>query len=101
MPPTIETAPDQEDIFNKLKTIPNWDRNDDALIRIQEFPSYLMALSFVYALGQVADKHDHHPDIMMKFKTVTIRFSTHSENKITDLDFKMAEVAEKIIGTFC
>ena len=101
MPPITESAPNQEEIFDKLKSIPNWDRNENALIRIQEFPTYLMALSFVYALGQVADKHDHHPDIMMKYKTVTIRFSTHSENKITDLDFKMAVVAEKVIGTFC
>ena len=95
--PTV-TALSQSQINEKLKALPQWKLANNALERVEKFPNYLDAVGFVYKLGHEAEQADHHPDIIMNYKTVTIQFSTHSAGGITELDFKMAHIAEKLIA---
>ena len=39
---------------------------------------------------------DHHPNIFNVYSTVEIELFTHSENKITDKDYLLANEIEKI-----
>ncbi|MBV9079534.1 MAG: 4a-hydroxytetrahydrobiopterin dehydratase, partial [Elusimicrobia bacterium] len=81
-----------------LKQLPEWKRSHDSLVRTQTFPTYKNALDFVYQLGLAADAQDHHPDIELGYKKVTVRYSTHSAGGITGLDFQMAHVAEDLFN---
>lgn len=90
----------QADIDSRLRGLPHWKQEDTALVRVQTFPHYKDALDFVYQVGLAAEENDHHPDIFMNFKRVTVRYWTHTARGISALDFKMAGIVEKLVAEF-
>jgi 4a-hydroxytetrahydrobiopterin dehydratase len=67
-----------------------WDEVDGALERTFELDSFLDALDFVNRLGALAEAEDHHPDITISYRKVTVRWWTHTANGITDRDRDLA-----------
>ena len=43
-----------------------------------------------------AQAADHHPDILINYKRVTLTYSTHSEGGLTAKDFAGAAMADKL-----
>jgi 4a-hydroxytetrahydrobiopterin dehydratase len=68
-----------------------WEVVDEALERTFEFPSFPEAIAFVNRVAEAAEEANHHPDIAVHFRRVTLRYWTHTENAITDSD--VAEAA--------
>jgi len=68
-----------------------WDEVDGALERTFELDSFLDALDFVNRLGALAEAEDHHPDITISYRKVTVRWWTHTAGGITDRDRDLAE----------
>lgn len=87
----------QAEIDERLKYLPEWKQEGKALVRVQTFPEYKEALDFVYQVGLSAEEHNHHPDIVMNFKRVTVRYWTHTTRGISARDFEMAEVIEGLV----
>ena len=75
-----------------------WDKQDDALVRVFEFASFPAAIEFVDRLADAAEQADHHPDIDIRYRRVTVRWSTHSEGGITDKDREMAELTLTLVS---
>ena len=69
----------------------DWAEQDDALVREFELASFPAAIDFVVRLGELAESENHHPDIDVRYRRVTVRWTTHSEGGITDKDRRMAE----------
>ena len=69
----------------------DWQEQDDALVREFELPSFREAIDFVDRLADLAESEDHHPDIDIRYRRVTVRWTTHSEGGITEKDREMAE----------
>lgn len=90
----------QEEIDLKLKEFPPWKQEEKALVRVQTFPNYRDAMDFVYAVGEAAEENNHHPDIFMNYKRVTVRYWTHTARGISGLDFQMAGVVEALVKRF-
>ncbi len=65
-----------------------WTRQGDALVRAVDSDTFALGIRLVDAVAVVADELDHHPDIDIRWTTVTFRLSTHSAGGITlrDLD---------------
>ena len=78
----------------------DWQEKDDALTRDYEFKNFAEALAFVNEVGAVAERLDHHPDILMHgYKYVRISTMTHSAgNKVTDGDRALAAAIDAIGG---
>ncbi len=68
-----------------------WEVVDEALERTFEFPSFPEAIAFVNRVAEAAEEANHHPDIAVHYRRVTLRYWTHTENAITDRD--VAEAA--------
>ena len=68
-----------------------WRQENDGLVRELELPSFAAAIAFVDRLAELAEAEDHHPDIDIRYRRVTVRWTTHSEGGITEKDRKMAE----------
>jgi len=95
----VETkALNPEEISSRLKDLPNWKQEGKAIVFFRNFPNYLEALEFVYKVGQAAEAADHHPDIVMNYKKVTVRYWTHTVDGISPLDFKMALKVEAFLN---
>ena len=67
-----------------------WGERDDALVREFELPSFPAAIAFVDRLAKLAESENHHPDIDIRYRRVTVRWTTHSEGGITEKDREMA-----------
>ncbi|MCG3206193.1 MAG: putative pterin-4-alpha-carbinolamine dehydratase [Elusimicrobia bacterium] len=86
-----------QEIQERLSTLPDWKHVDKYLLRVKTFPSYKDALDYVYAVGMTAEKFNHHPDIVMNFKRVEVRYWTHTARGLSALDFKLAAEVEALL----
>lgn len=77
----------------------DWQEQDDALVREFEFGSFTQAIDFVDRLAAAAESADHHPDIDIRYRKVTVRWTTHSAGGITERDHEMAERTSALAAT--
>ena len=68
-----------------------WSEVGVALERTFEFPGFVEALAFVNHVGELAESENHHPDIVINYNRVTLRWWTHTAGGITDRDRELAE----------
>jgi 4a-hydroxytetrahydrobiopterin dehydratase len=80
--------------MQRLARLNGWSLDGDAIRKQYTFPSFADAIAFVNRLAPEADKADHHPDILVSYKRVTLTYSTHSEGGLTAKDFAGAEAAD-------
>ena len=80
-----------------LKDLPGWERDGDALVRTAELPTFPSAIGVVARVGEIAESRNHHPDMDIRWRTVTFRCSTHSEGGITQFDVDLAKaISEQV-----
>lgn len=68
-----------------------WDRHGDSLVKVVDAGDFAGALDYVNRVGALAEAADHHPDIDIRWRTVTMRLSTHSAGGVTAKDLGLAE----------
>jgi 4a-hydroxytetrahydrobiopterin dehydratase len=78
------------DILRSVSTPDGWQERDGALEREFELDSFPAAIAFVGRVAEAAEAADHHPDIAISYKRVTLRWTTHSAGGITDRDRELA-----------
>jgi len=78
-----------------LKKLPGWILKDEAIGKQYTWPSFPDAIKFVNQVADLAEQADHHPDILINYRRVTLTLSTHSEGGITQKDFDLAAQIEK------
>ena len=86
----------QTEIQGKLRTIPGWELKDKAVQKRFTFGDFKEAMAFVNQVAELAESADHHPDILINYKRVTLTLSTHSAGGLTEKDFDLASHIEKI-----
>ncbi|MCD2187234.1 4a-hydroxytetrahydrobiopterin dehydratase [Actinomycetospora soli] len=77
-------------VSRALADLPGWERDGDSLVRTAQLPSFPAAIAVVDAVAQEAESADHHPDIDIRYSTLTFRLSTHSEGGLTAKDPDLA-----------
>lgn len=87
-----------EQVDAALPDLPGWERADGALRRSIKFPAFLDGIDAVRRVGEHAEAKDHHPDIDIRWRTVTFVLVTHSEDGITEKDVEMARDINGIVG---
>jgi 4a-hydroxytetrahydrobiopterin dehydratase len=87
-----------EQVDAALSGLNGWERADGALRRSVKFPAFLEGIDAVRRVGEHAEAKDHHPDIDIRWRTVTFVVSTHSEGGITAKDLEMAGAINAIVG---
>jgi 4a-hydroxytetrahydrobiopterin dehydratase len=90
--PTLTHA----DAEQRLKKLDGWTLDGDAIRKKYTFKDFMDAISFVNRLAPEAEKVDHHPDILINYKRVTLTYSTHSEGGLTEKDFAGAATADRL-----
>ncbi len=80
----------EEDVRRELAATPGWERAGDAIVRTVTFRDFAEAMAFVNRVAEVAEEANHHPDITIRWNTVTLTQSTHVANGLTEHDFALA-----------
>jgi 4a-hydroxytetrahydrobiopterin dehydratase len=82
---------DDAAIASALTDLPGWEREGDAIVRTATLPSFPAAVAVVDRVAEIAEDRNHHPDIDVRWRTLTFRCSTHSAGGITEKDVAPAE----------
>jgi len=88
------TAYTSEQIAAELATRPGWSVENGELARAYTFETYRLGVRFAVAVAQSAEDHDHHPTLVIGYKTVLVTVSTHDAGGITAKDFSLADAAD-------
>jgi 4a-hydroxytetrahydrobiopterin dehydratase len=83
------------EICDRLARVPGWRREGEAIRKEFKFASFPDAIAFVTRLVPGAEAADHHPDIAINYRRVTLSYSTHSEGGLTGKDFEGASMADR------
>ena len=86
----------RNDAEARLRELPGWALEGDAIRKQFVFAGFPEAVAFVERLVPGAEAADHHPDVLINYKRVTLTYSTHSEGGLTDKDFAGATMAEQV-----
>jgi 4a-hydroxytetrahydrobiopterin dehydratase len=78
------------EIDERLAGLEGWKRSGDAIVKEFDNGDFKGSVDFVNRLTPEAEEMNHHPDLEISWKTVTVTVSTHSEGGLTDNDFELA-----------
>jgi 4a-hydroxytetrahydrobiopterin dehydratase len=82
-----------------LAAHPGWARDGEgAIARAFAFADFGAAVAFTVRLGFVADKRDHHPDVLVGWGKARVLWTTHDAGGITSLDLALAEATDALAG---
>ena len=85
------------EIKERLSRLNSWAQSGKSIEKEFKLKDFSDALALTIKVGIVAEKQDHHPDILIhSWNKVKITLSTHSAGGITEKDFKLATVIDTI-----
>jgi 4a-hydroxytetrahydrobiopterin dehydratase len=88
-----------EQVAGAVANLDGWEHSGGALRRPVTFPSFLEGIEAVRRVAELAERADHHPDIDIRWRTVTFTLVTHSAGGITDKDVALAgQINEALAG---
>jgi 4a-hydroxytetrahydrobiopterin dehydratase len=86
------------EIEEELQSLSGWTRDGKEIRRQFSFASFPDAIAFLTRLAFDAEQADHHPDVTVNYRRVTLVYSTHSEHGLTAKDFAGAAAADRVAG---
>ncbi|MGC8607500.1 MAG: 4a-hydroxytetrahydrobiopterin dehydratase [Vulcanisaeta sp.] len=82
-----------------IKSLPQgWRLEGNYIVRELEFKEFMDCINFINELAQIAEAEEHHPDMIITWKHLTLRLTTHDEGGITQLDIEMARKINELIS---
>ncbi len=92
----MKLTPDE--ISQRLHGLHGWTLDGDCIRKQFTFANFPEAIAFINRLVPHAEQADHHPDIVVNYRRVTLSYSTHSEGGLTAKDFTGAAMADSVSG---
>jgi 4a-hydroxytetrahydrobiopterin dehydratase len=87
---------DDTAVADRLRALPAWSREGNEIRRRLKAPSFLAGIDVVTDVARAAEDADHHPDIDIRWRTLTFALSTHSAGGLTGRDFDLAATIDEI-----
>lgn len=81
---------DEPALAVELARTPGWERHGQEIRRVFRFATFSEAMAFANRVAELAERLDHHPDILVQYSQVTLTLSTHDAGGLTGLDFRLA-----------
>ncbi len=86
MPPKLSDA----EVQKRLAAVPGWTLENGEITQTFSLPSFPTALLFVNSVALLAEKANHHPDILINYRNVKLSLVTHDSGGLTEKDFALA-----------
>ena len=89
---------DAEAVRNAVSVLDGWEGGPDAIVRTVGLRTFPEAIAVVDRVAVVAEEMDHHPDIDIRWRTLTFRCATHSAGGVTTRDIALANRIDRVIA---
>jgi 4a-hydroxytetrahydrobiopterin dehydratase len=83
-----------EEARARLAGVPGWELQGDTIRRKYAFKDFKESIAFVIKVALLAERADHHPDILVEYSKVTLTLSTHDAGGLSDADFALARAVD-------
>ncbi|MGH8828937.1 MAG: 4a-hydroxytetrahydrobiopterin dehydratase [Jiangellaceae bacterium] len=82
-----------------LRDLLNWSGDASSIRRKVEAPDFVTGIQIVDEVATAAEAADHHPDIDIRWRSLTFALSTHSAGGVTERDVALAQTIDSIAAT--
>jgi 4a-hydroxytetrahydrobiopterin dehydratase len=80
----------EQELQEQVGKLEGWKLDQGTLVRKYMFNEFMKGVAFVDEVAAISEAFDHHPHIVIDYKTVTLRLTTHEEGGITAVDIREA-----------
>ena len=87
---------EENEIDGHLGELEGWERSGNQIEKTFKLKNFIESVGFINKIAILAEKADHHPDILILYSKVKITLSTHSEGGITIKDINLAKEIENL-----
>lgn len=91
------TTLSEDEVNDKLEKLKVWGLENDRLVTRVEFDNYREACFFANAVFSAAEKHFHHPKVVVEYGSVEIDLWSHDSEGLTERDFELAKEIEELV----
>ncbi len=88
----------EDELAAALFELQDWGGDSLALRRSYECPSFPSAITAVDRIAVIAENLDHHPDIDIRWRTLSFTVSTHSAGGVTEQDLDLARQIDAVLA---
>jgi len=79
-----------EQVRERLKQLPGWERSGAEIRKVYPFASFAEGMAFANRVAAAAEALDHHPDMLIQYRRVTLTLTSHDAGGLTERDFRLA-----------
>jgi 4a-hydroxytetrahydrobiopterin dehydratase len=84
----------EAEVDRRLAALPGWQREGQRIRKAYAFDSYLDGIAFVNRVAALAEKQDHHPDMLVEYRRVTLTLTSHDVGGLSARDLRLAEAID-------
>lgn len=84
------------EVRRRLAALDGWRRAGKTIRKEYAFEAYLDGIAFVDKVARLAERQNHHPDIEIGWRRVTLALTTHDACGLTERDFRLAESIDEL-----
>ena len=81
---------DDLQIQQALNSLQGWELREGKISRLYRFKEFMESIEFANRVAKLAETHDHHHDILIRYNKVQLTLVTHSAGGLTEKDFQLA-----------
>ena len=80
-----------------LASLDGWEREGSEIEKTYTFKNYYRTMAFVNAAAYVSHREDHHPELLVSYKTCTVTYTTHAIGGLSESDFICAAKLNELV----
>jgi 4a-hydroxytetrahydrobiopterin dehydratase len=84
----------EEQLAAALVALPGWQQGDRQIRKVYDFASFPAAMRFVHRVADLAEARNHHPDIVIEYRRVTLGLHSHDAGGVTKRDIGLAHAID-------
>ena len=96
----VRIAQSATQIIANLSKLDGWKlHGDGANVAIEKtfvFRNFLRTMAFANAIAYLAEQQNHHPELLLRYSSCSVRFNTHDTGGITNTDFECAALVDSL-----
>ena len=80
-----------------IARLDGWVREGSEISKTFDFKNYYETMAFVNASAFVSHKEDHHPDLLVGYRTCKVTYTTHAIGGLSENDFICAAKLDALV----
>jgi 4a-hydroxytetrahydrobiopterin dehydratase len=80
----------EDEIRERVALLRGWERSGGQIRNTYPFASFAEGMAFANRVAAAAEALDHHPDMLIQYRQVTLTLTSHDAGGFTERDFRLA-----------